>query len=62
MTGFEQLQAYLIKLHKTKTLRQISREIYGSEISHGTIDRCIKGIEPKDNEIRKRLRLPLIVI
>jgi len=60
MRGFKQLQEYLIELHKTKSLRQISGEEFNNEVSHGVIHRCIKGVEPRDNEIRKRLGLPII--
>lgn len=59
--GFKQLQEYLIRLKVTKTLRQISEEEFDGHITHGTIDRCIKGIEPKDNEIRDILNLPQLV-
>lgn len=58
---FEQLQNFLINLHKTKTLREIAVENYDGKINHGVIDRCIRGIEPKDHEIRKSLKLLLIV-
>lgn len=60
--GFEELQKYLKELHETKTLRKIAEEDFKNKITHGVIDRCIKGIEPKDSEIRKRLGLPIIVI
>lgn len=59
--GFKQLQNFLIDLHKTKTLRQIAEENYDSKITHGAIDRCIKGKEPRDKEIRKALNLPEII-
>ena len=60
MIEFDELQKQLIELKRAKTLRQISNEIYDGEVSYGVIHRCINGIEPKDNEIRKRLGLPII--
>ncbi len=59
--GFKQLQEYLIKLNKIKTLRQISEDEFDGRITYGTINRCIKGIEPKDDEIREILNLPQLV-
>ena len=59
--SFSQLQATLIKLKKIKTLRWISDDVYKGKVTHGTIDRCIKGIEPKDEEIREALSLPQVV-
>jgi hypothetical protein len=54
---FPQLQAKLKKLHKKKSLRKIAEEDYESKITHGTIDRCIKGTEPVREDIRKALGL-----
>ncbi len=60
--SFRQLQAILNDLHETNSLRGISGDAYKGKVSHGTIDRCIKGVEPKDDKIRKALNLPQIVI
>lgn len=57
--NFKQLQEFLINLHKTKALRKIATEDYDGKVTHGVIDRCIKGVEPRDREIRKWLGLPL---
>ena len=62
MSEFDILQANLLELHKTKTLREIANDIYKGKVSHGTIQRCLAGHEPQDNKIRKALGLPLIVI
>lgn len=61
--GFKELQSFLIALYEgeRKTLRQIAKEDFDNKVTHGAIDRCIKGIEPRDNEIRKWFGLPLIV-
>ena len=57
--GFEELQRYLADLKDDdKTLRQIAEEEFDNKVSYGTVDRCIKGIEPRDEEIRKILNLP----
>ena len=57
MIEFSELQTNLKELNKDKSLRNISDEDYGGEVTYGVIARCIKGIEPKDNDIRKRLGL-----
>ncbi len=59
---FDILQANLLELHKTKTLREIAEEVYEGKVSHGTIHRCLAGHEPQDNEIRKALGLPIAEI
>ncbi len=62
MSEFDILQANLLELHKTKTLREIADDIYEGKVSHGAIHRCLAGHEPLNNEIRKALGLTLIVI
>jgi hypothetical protein len=62
MSEFDILQANLLELHKTKTLREIANEIYDGKVSHATIHRCLAGHEPQNNKIRKALGLTLIVI
>lgn len=59
--NFEQLQDFLINLHKTKTLREIAKEAFDGKINHAAIDRCIKGCEPRDIQIRKTFGLPEII-
>ncbi len=59
--SFSQLQVDLSDLHKTKSLRDISDEEYKGKITHGTIDRCIKGVEPTSEKIREILNLPQLV-
>ena len=58
---FDALQDMLKRLHATESLRAISKKLYDGRVSHGTVDRCIKGIEPKDAEIREIMGLPQIV-
>ncbi len=62
MSEFDILQANLLELHKTKTLREIAEEVYEGKVNHGTIQRCLAGHEPQDNEIRKALGLPIAEI
>ena len=58
--GFKELQSYLSQLHEQKTLRQIAGEDFGGRVNHATIDRAIKGIEPKRQDIREALGLSRI--
>lgn len=55
------LRHRLTGLHRTKSLRKISKEHYEGKVSHGTIDRIIKGHEPKRTDIREALGLPEII-
>jgi hypothetical protein len=57
---WDDLRLYLIDLHATKSLRQISHEIYFDQVTFGVIGRCIKGEEPRDPHIRAILRLPIL--
>jgi len=59
--SIEGLRIRLTELHRSKSLRKISLEFYDGEVSHGTIDRIIKGHEPKKLSIRKKLGLPEII-
>lgn len=61
MIEFDELQRRLIKLKEEKSLRKIAEEYYDNEVSFGVIHRCIKGIPPRDNDIRRRLGLSIIV-
>lgn len=58
---FDALQDMLKQLHATESLRAISKRLYDGRVSHGTVDRCIKGIEPRDDEIRAIMGLPQII-
>ena len=42
------------------SLRQIAKVYYGDDMSHGTIQRVLKGIEPKDPKARWLLGLPAL--
>ena len=59
--NIEGLRHQLIELHRTKSLRKISSEHYDGKVSHGTIDRIIKGHEPKREDIREALGLPELI-
>ena len=60
--GFKELQTYLKELHDTKTLRQIAKEDFDNKVTHGVIDRCIKGVEPRNERIREIFSLPEIIV
>ena len=49
---FGALRDYLTGLHREKSLRKIAREVYHDQVTIGTLDRVIQGIEPKTPEIR----------
>ena len=53
-----ELQADLIYWNRFLSLRKIADELYAGDVSHGVIDRCIKGVFPKRAAIRTALGLP----
>ena len=56
--NFETLQKNLTNLYVEKpSLRRIANEDFGGKVTHGMIQQCINGIEPKRNEIRMALGL-----
>ena len=52
-----ELQADLIYWNRQLSLRKIADELYAGDVSHGVIDRCIKGVFPKRATIRAALGL-----
>lgn len=59
---FEGLHDMLREVHASgMSLRAIAKNLFNGKVSHGTIQRCILGKEPKDLIIRHYLGLPEIV-
>jgi hypothetical protein len=53
------VHATIVRLHEAKnSFRQIAKENFGGCVSHATIQRIYKGVEPHDLKTRQALGLP----